>query len=225
MEMKHLFSVGLGLALFFLSGCGQTPQQPSSVGNTAKQCTDSAAMSQSFQNQVIETIMARRSVRKYKPTAIESEKLSQLLECGINAPNGMYKQSWELRVVNTPEVMADFEKAYVAYQTRNGKKRISHPSFGAPCLIFIAHDTTYDLSQVDCGLLGENMILAAQSMGLGTCCLGGLVRFMYTPEAKSLLERLDIPASYKLLYAIAVGYPDESPAAKPRNTDKIKFVD
>lgn len=69
------------------------------------------------------------------------------------------------------------------------------------------------------------MILSAQSMGIGSCCLGGIVRTMKSPEAETLLKRLELPENYNLLYAIAFGYPDESPAAKPRNAEKIKFVD
>ena len=93
-------------------------------------------------------------------------------------------------------------------------------------VVFIANDPSYDLSQIDCGLLGENMILSAWSMGIGSCCLGGPTRFMTsTPAAAGYLKKLDIPEGYQLLYCIAFGYPDETPAAKPRNAAKVKFID
>ena len=136
----------------------------------------------------------------------------------------MYKQSWEIRVVNTSEFMAEIDKGYAAYKTKNGAKRNMHASFGAPCLIFIAYDKTYDLSQVDCGLLGGNIILSAQSMGLGTCCLGGLIRYVNSPDGAEILKHLDFPKTHQLLYAIALGYPDEAPKAKPRDEAKIKFI-
>lgn len=220
--MNNILKLGVGLAFFMLGACGQSQQQSDSSEELTNLEKENIEEVQS--NDVIDAIMARRSIRKYKSLAIEDDKLQTMLKCGINAPNGMYKQSWEVRVVTSPEVMSEIEKGYKAFLTMNGRKRISHPSFGAPCLIFIAHDTTYDLSQVDCGLLGGNMILAAQSMGLGTCCLGGIVRYMNSPEAADLLKRLDIPKSYNLLYALAVGYPNESPAAKPRDPEKIRFV-
>ena len=79
--------------------------------------------------------------------------------------------------------------------------------------------------ELDAGLLGENIMLAAQSMGLGTCCLGGPVRFLLSNEkCKFFLDRIDIPADYKLNYIIAIGYPDEQPDAKPRDTSKVKFI-
>ena len=221
--MNKFLIFGIGLVLFMSSACNQVKQQSPTSEDVAGSVKEKTETLQS--NEVINTIMARRSIRKYKSQPIEQEKLQSVLECGINAPNGMYKQSWEIRVVTSEKVMSEIEKGYTAYLTKNGRKRISHPSFGAPCLIFIAHDTAYDLSQVDCGLLGGNMILAAQSMGLGTCCLGGIVRYMNSPEASDLLKRLNLPESYNLLYALAIGYPDEAPAAKPRNKDKIKFVE
>ena len=220
--MKKILILGITLLLFVMGGCGQVQQHASM---SSEESLKSVQPKVEKTNKVIEVIMSRRSVRNYKSKDVENEKLSKILECGINAPNGMYKQSWEVRVVNTPKIMKEIEKGYTAFLTRNGKKRITHPSFGAPCLIFIAHDTAYDLSQVDCGLLGGNMILAAQSMGLGTCCLGGIVRYMNSPEAEELLKRLDIPTSYRLLYALAIGYPNEDPAAKPRKLEKIKYVE
>jgi nitroreductase len=96
----------------------------------------------------------------------------------------------------------------------------------ASTVVFIANDPSYDLSQIDCGLLGENMILSAWSMGIGSCCLGGPTRFMTsTPAAAEYLKKLDIPEGYQLLYCIAFGYPDETPTAKPRNAAKVKFID
>ena len=69
------------------------------------------------------------------------------------------------------------------------------------------------------------MMLAAQSMGLGTCCLGGPVRWLTTnADSKFFLERLDIPEDYQLNYIIAIGYPDEQPEAKPRDESKVKYI-
>lgn len=179
------------------------------------------------ENQVVETIMARRSIRKYKQQPVEKDKLQQILECGINAPNGMGRQSWEIRVVDTPELLAEIDSLNTKLAVGRGMdaSKVRPAAYGAPVLVFIANDTTYDLSQVDCGLLGGNMILTAQSMGLGSCCLGGIVRTLKSPEAEGLLKRLELPENYNLLYAIAFGYPDESPAAKPRKAEKIRFVD
>lgn len=83
-------------------------------------------------------------------------------------------------------------------------------------------DGRFDL---DAGLLGENMMLAAQTLGLGTCMQTGPIRFLTTDEkAKTFLDSLDIPEGFKLLYVISIGYPDEQPDAKPRDASKVKYI-
>ena len=213
--MNRMKTLGMAMALLALGAC--SPQQNANEKNTEQQ-TDVS------KNQVVETIMARRSIRKYKPQAIEADKLQQIIECGINAPNGRHLESWEVRIVNTPELMEELNKGYNVYHKKMGRKRETHPSYGAPTLIFIAYNKEYDLSQVDCGLLGGNMILTAQSLGLGTCCLGGLARYLDSADGADMLKRLDLPETHQLLYAIALGYPDEQPEAKSRDMGKVKWV-
>lgn len=175
---------------------------------------------------VIENIMARRSIRQYKPQPVNRDTLQRILECGIHAPNGMHRESWQVRVTDN----ADFINGLTELYKKENPKAAERPGFrnmfnNAPTVVFIAYDTTYDLSQVDCGLLGENIILAAQSLGIGSCCLGGATRFMETPEAAEYLKRLDLPDTHRLLYAIALGYPDEAPEAKSRDMSKVKFIE
>lgn len=178
-------------------------------------------------NAVIETIMSRRSIRKYKPEPVSRDTMETILECGINAPNGMNKQSWEIRVVDNPDFINGITEVY----KKANPKAAEDPSFknmfrNAPTVVFIAHDPGYDCSQIDCGLLGENMILSAWSMGIGSCCLGGPVRFINTnPDAAPYLQKLGFSEGYRLLYCIAFGHPDETPAAKPRTMDKVKYVE
>ena len=217
--MKRMKTLGMAMALLALGAC--SPQKNAS-DKTTEQTTEQQADTNN--NQVVETIMARRSIRKYKPQPVEENKLQQIIECGIKAPNGRHLESWEVRILNTPELMEELNKSYRAYQKKMGKKRESHPSFGAPTLIFIAYNKEYDLSQVDCGLLGGNMILTAQSLGLGTCCLGGLARYLESADGADMLKRLDLPETHQLLYAIALGYPDEQPNAKSRDFGKVKWV-
>lgn len=176
-------------------------------------------------NAVIETIMARRSVRKYLDKPVEHSKLEVIAKCGINAPNGMNKQPWAIRVVESQDYIKDVTKIFVKANPEQAKR---DPNFknmfrNAPNIICIA--TPEGSDGVDVGLLGENMILAAQSLGLGTCCLGGPVRFLLTnEEARPYLDKLNIPEGYELNYIIAVGYPDETPDAKPRDTSKIEYI-
>ncbi|MDO4160168.1 MAG: nitroreductase family protein [Prevotellaceae bacterium] len=183
------------------------------------------AQTSEYPNDVIKTIMERRSIRKYLDKPVEHEKLEVIVKCGINAPNGMNKQPWAIRVVEDQSfingVTELFKKANPDMVSRD--KNFKNMFRNAPNIICIA--TPNGESSVDAGLLGENMILAAQSLGLGTCCLGGPVRFLNSSEeAKPYLEKLDIPEGYAINYIIAIGYPDETPAAKTRDESKVKFI-
>ena len=139
-------------------------------------------------NEVIETIMARRSIRKYKAEPVDRQTMQQILECGINAPNGMNKQSWEVRVVDNPEVMAEI-KGYMTSANPDMDPAMVEGCFrDAPTMIFVANDPSYDCSPVDCGLLSQNIMLSAWSLGVGSVCLGSPVRFLLnSPEAMARL--------------------------------------
>lgn len=215
--MKPL-STFLGIACLCAAfGCTSNASQKSAASAADTTVSRSEA--------VISTIMERRSIRKYKPQPVNRDTMNIILKCGINAPNGMNKQSWEVRVVDNPE----FINGITAIYKKSNPEAAADPSFknmfrNAPTVVFIANDPSYDCSQIDCGLLGGNMILAAQSMGIGTCCLGGPARFMRSPEAAEYLKKLNFSKGYQPLYCIAFGYPDESPEAKPRNEEKVKFI-
>jgi len=159
-------------------------------------------------NPVLSNMMARRSIRKYLDKPVEHEKLEAVALAGINAPSAMNRQNWAVRIIEDQKLMAD-----VKGQTRN-----------APNLICVLApvDGRFDL---DAGLMGENMMLAAQTLGLGTCIQTGPIRFLTTDEkAKAFRDSLDIPEGYKLLYVISIGYPDEQPDAKPRDASKVKYI-
>ena len=177
-------------------------------------------------NPVLSSIMARRSIRKYLDKPVEHEKLEVIVKCGINAPSGMNRQPWVVRVVEDQKLIADVTEVYKQENEEMVKrdKDFKNMFRNAPNLICVCTPANGG-GELDAGLLGENIMLAAQSMGLGTCCLGGPVRFLLSNEkCKFFLDRLDIPANYKLNYIIAIGYPDEQPDAKPRDASKVKFI-
>ncbi|MCR5455475.1 MAG: nitroreductase [Bacteroidales bacterium] len=187
-------------------------------------CKNAAQCQSSCDNQAIKAIMERRSIRKYKDTPVEHEKLAEVVKCGINAPSGMNKQPWEIRVVESQDLINQVNEVY---KKANPDIMQKDPSFknmfrNAPNLICVAAQNNAGL---DCGLLGENMMIAAQSLGLGTCCLGGPVRFLKdNADAKFFIDKLEFSEGYDLIYILAIGYPDESPDAKPRDESKVKFI-
>lgn len=210
--MKKLL-LGIAAALS-MTACNENKQQQQTAD------IDTASV-------VNDLMMSRRSIRAYKDSVISREILNEILKYGINAPNGQNLQSYEIRVLDSPVLIDSITQAVVKdnpkIAERDGFKNIF---VNAPCVVCIACDTQYDMAQIDCGLLGENIILAAWAKGIGSCCLGSSARWILdSPSAKPYLDRMAFSKGYKLLYCIALGYPAETPKAKPRRDDMIKFMD
>lgn len=210
--MKKLL-LGIAAALS-MTACNENKQQQQTAD------IDTASV-------VNDLMMSRRSIRAYKDSVISRVTLNEILKYGINAPNGQNLQSYEIRVIDSPALIDSITQAVVKdnpkIAERDGFKNIF---VNAPCVVCIACDTQYDMAQIDCGLLGENIILAAWAKGIGSCCLGSSARWILdSPSAKPYLDRMAFSKGYKLLYCISLGYPAETPKAKPRRDDMIKFMD
>ena len=179
---------------------------------------------------VIEAIEARRSVRAYKDTPVEHEKLELLAKCGVLAPSAMNKQEWEVRIVENKEWIDGVTAAYLkAVEGTDKAKYMLTPTFknifrNGSAVIFVgAPDGLFSGENVGC--MAENIMLAATELGLGTCFLGSVQMMFAEPAMAEYLQSLGFSEGYKLRYALAVGYPDEAPEAKPRDMSKIKFVE
>lgn len=205
----------LGMAAaMMLAACNENKsQEPAAAAGSADVVTD--------------VMMSRRSIRAYKDSVISRETLDDILRCGINAPNGKNLQSYEIRVIDSPALIDSITAAVVTDNPKVAERKGFKNIFvNAPCVICIAYDKNYDMAQVDCGLLGENIILSAWAKGIGSCCLGSSARWMIdSPSAKPFLDRMAFSEGYELLYCIALGYPDEAPEAKPRREDMIRFME
>ena len=105
---KILLSMVFACSLF---GCTPAAQQE------AKPADD--------KNVVIETIMSRRSVRKYQPQAVNRDTMQIIMECGINAPNAINRQAWEVRIVDNPEVIQKLTDLYL----KENPKEAENPNF------------------------------------------------------------------------------------------------
>lgn len=217
--MKH-FSLYFIVAILLTTACNSTDStQPSNTPQQEKE------------NQVIQAIHSRRSIRSYKEQAVSRELLQQIAECGINAPNGMNAQQWEVRIVDSKEWLDNATAAYKKSVKADSPmaKQFAEPTFknmfrNAPAVIFIAHKPG-PCTQVDCGLMAGNIVLAAQSLGLGSVCMMGPLGFFSTDSGKPFLQSLSLSEGYQLLLCVGIGYADEQPSARPRRTEVIKFVE
>lgn len=214
--MKRLFTATLLVALFVGISCQQQPTAPAATPAEA--------------NSTIDDILSRRSIRAYKEQAVPRDLLDKIVECGIWAPNGMNAQQWEVRIVDNKEWLDNITAAYkLSVQGTPAERMVEQESFknmfrNAPAVIFVAHKPGH-CTQVDCGLMAGNMMLAATSLDLGSICMMGPIGFFRTDAGKPFLESLRLSEGYELLLCVGVGYADEQPNPTPRNMDVVQYID
>lgn len=232
MNMKTLMVFGLVLlpSLSQAQSCCQGKKQKKCDKQEMKSCCDNKQEKVSccqMSNEVISTIMSRRSIRKYLDKPVEHEKLALIAKCGIHAPNAMNQQPWAVRVVEDQDFIKATTEIFKKEKPEQVKRDANFKNMyrNAPNIIVVATPKDDSFALLNAGLMGENMMLAAKSLGLGTCCLGGPVRFLQGSEAcKPYLAKLNLPDGYEICYILAVGYPDEAPEARPRDEGKIEFI-
>lgn len=212
---KTVILIQAALMLMMASGCCQNAPQ-----NTEDEMT----------NPVIENIMARRSVRHYTDQAVPRELLQQIAECGVNAPNAMNHQQWEVRIIDSQEYfdgLTQVLKEKSPYPMGDDDPKFRNCLRNATAAIAVAcPDDESGMCLINVGLLCENVCLAAKSLGLGSVVMAGPVMMINSiPEAKPFLDRLNFSEGYKLRVIVGLGYPDEEPQARPRDLGKIKFVE
>ncbi|MDU1891759.1 MAG: nitroreductase [Dysgonomonas sp.] len=183
-------------------------------------------------NIVVENILSRRSIRAYKPEQVQQAQLDTIIQCGINAPSALNRQSWEVRVIQSADLLNRINTRFV--EQAKGKSlqgsaaRAQEPGFsvfhGAPTLIVVAKDKNNPYSAVDCGLFAQNVLLSAESMNIGTCVIGNTASILNNPDNKDLLGELNIPETHEVVFGIATGYKNESPDARPRDMGKVEYI-
>ena len=189
-------------------------------------CNPTPKTQEPMQNEVINAIMSRRSIRQYHQVPVGRDTIMQIMTCGINAANGQNKQSWEVRIIDNLATMQQVQDLMVAGNPALPAEMLRGCMRGAPVMTFIARDKSYDFSAYDCGLLAGNVMLAAQSLGVGSICLGSPVRFINDAEnSAEILSLLGFSENYELSLCVGLGYANETPEAKPRDINKVQFVD
>lgn len=181
-------------------------------------------------NIVMETIKNRRSIRKYLPEQIKDEELNTIIEAGIYAPTAHNEQPWHFTIVQNKELIDHISaksKEFMAicdvdWIAKMGSNEKLHLFYNAPTVIVVSgKDESYS-SLTDCSAAIQNMMLAAESLNIGSCWIG-LVSFFF--EQKEEMKKLDIPEGYTPFYAVTFGYKKATPSRTPeRNKDVVTYI-
>jgi len=150
---------------------------------------------------VVKVIKARRSVRKYKPESISADKLEIILEAARLAPSAGNRRPWRFVVVQEMS-----RKNAVAEAANN---QVFMNDAAAIVVAVCDPEVSPRWYEKDTMIALEHMVLAATSIGYGSCWIGAF-------NEDAIKHLLNIPARMKVTAILPIGVPDEKPKARPR---------
>jgi len=181
-------------------------------------------------NEVLKCIEERYSCRDYMDTPLTSEQVEMIARAAIQAPSANNQQKWHITMVTNRDLIEEMDKEALAvmqgmedqalYQRIVG--RGGKVFYDVPCIAFISVEI--DSGHLDCGIVVENMALAATSLGLGNC-ICGLAGFSFKGDkAQGFKEKLQFPAGYEFGMALLLGTAKESKMAHEPDNSKISII-
>ncbi len=169
-------------------------------------------------NETLESLKRRRSIRKYKQEQITDEELDTIIEAGLFAASGRGLEAPIIVSVKNPELVKKISKMKAKYM---GKEDFD-PYFGAPQLLLVFSPTDVNCPVEDASLVAGNMMVAAHSIGVATCWIHRLKEMFQTEEGQELAKLWNLPDNLIGVASLCVGYADcEIPEPKPRKEGRV----
>lgn len=172
-------------------------------------------------NEVLKAMEERRSCRSFLPEQLKEGDLEQILRAGTFAATGMGRQSPKIVVLQNPEDIAALERMNAAVLGNPD----AHPFYGAPTVCVVLAEAGAFTNVEDGSLVIGNLMLAAWSLGVGSCWIHRAREEFASPEGKALLKKWGVEGDYIGVGHCILGYPTgEYRPAKPRKNDYILRV-
>ena len=184
-------------------------------------CSNTKTENSMAENNALEVLKSRRSIRSYQDKMPEKELIAQIVEAGTYAPTRMGKQSPIIVAVtnrDTRDQLAEMNAKIMGVDT--------DPFYGAPVVLVVLADKQYPTYLYDGSLVMGNLMNAAQAVGLGSCWIHRAKEVFETPEGKALLKEWGIEGDYEGIGNCIIGYSaQETPQAKPRKPYYVRYIE
>lgn len=192
-------------------------------------------------NDTITTIKNRRSIRSFEEKQIKDEELDLIIESGRYAPSGGNNQTTRFLVIQNKDVLNKLEelvekelakievdensyKSLRSFVLRARKGGV-HFTYNAPTLIVVSNKKGYGNAMADCAIAIENMMIAATSLGVGSCYINQLKWLNDNKLLCEYMKELGVPEDEIILGAISLGYPKQkSISPLKRSGNPVIFV-
>ena len=175
-------------------------------------------------NEVIQAMIQRRSIRKFKADAVPDGLLSRIVEAGLYAASGMGRQSSIIAVVTEKTLRDRLMEMNCAIGREKGFEWTKgfDPFYGAPAILIVLAKKEVSTRVYDGSLVMGNLMLAAHSLGLGSIWIHRAKEEFETPQGQAFLKAMGISGEWEGIGHCAVGYMDgELPPPPPRNEGRV----
>lgn len=189
---------------------------------------------------VFDTILHRRSIRRFDTKQIDEAALQQILTAGLYAPSAGGRQSVIFAVCQDTAVNERLGKikranskphmaTATSYVSREQPSIADDPNltnafYDAPTVITLFAPKNFLFSVDDCAVAAENMMLAADALEIGSCYIGQGWTAFADPYGQEILKEWNIPTDYYAVMQLLLGYPregDKHPTPKPRKEGRV----
>jgi nitroreductase len=189
---------------------------------------------------IIEIIRSRRSTRSFEDRPVLRKDLDLLLEAAIWAPSGSNSQSWLFTAIQNRDILLKLNERLRQgflvwtpdddYPAKHGAKAgAQREDFNfynhAPVLIIASNRPNYENAMADCSLALENIFLAAESLGLGSCYINAPHWLRNDKGVRDFLFELGIPREHTICSSAAIGYIKKPSSPPPRKENTIRVIE
>lgn len=170
-------------------------------------------------NEIIKSIMTRRSIRSFTDKAISREDLEAIVGCARFAPSAMNRQQWKFTVIQNKELIAKLAKAVGTVIGRGDDYNFYKPN----ALILITAPRDYGFGVQDCSCAAENVFLSAHALGIGSVWINQLCGVSDEPILREMLNELNVPSDHVVYSTAALGYPANAASEPVKRADNAEF--
>ena len=165
-------------------------------------------------NELLDLIKKRRSTRKFTEEPISRADLEVILEAGRWAPSGHNQQSWFFTVISDKAMFAELNQRFREAAQHSSEafvhKILAKQDFvivyHAPVAVLVPAGEDAILTEANCAAATQNMLLVAESLGLGSCWVGFAGFPFINGQGQDLCEKLAVPEGFRPLYAVVLGH-------------------
>ena len=180
-------------------------------------------------NEVLKAIAERNSCRNFSPAPLCDGQIDALVKAALAAPSGMNLQPWHVIVVTDKPLLEEIDQyamEVLRAQNETAYRRMMDRGgtvfYNAPCLIVVAK--AHENANMDCGIMSQNIALAAHSLGLGNV-ICGIAAMAFTGEkGAEFAKRIQMPEGYSFGVSVCVGNAISGKEPHELDMKKVTYV-